>query len=117
MASASPVATIPAYAASQLTGAPLGLPAGGWNVVTPSPGISLSNLPVSLDARMPRAIPIGLDLSAVPANNFVLLLAIAGSNVDALTQPPVNAPATVVDLVKNWPYAALRLVQVLPRPP
>jgi hypothetical protein len=112
---ATPVATLPGYAASLLTPTPQPLP-GGWNVVMPNAGVALSSLPVSLDARMPRAIPIGLDLSAVPANNYVLLLAIAASSVDALSAAPLNAPATVVDLVRNWPYAALRLVHVVPRP-
>jgi len=75
---------------------------------------ALNALSVALDARLPRAVPIDVDLSAVPVNNRVLFLAIGGSSVDPCTAPPVGLPAnpTVVDLVKCWPYAALRMVRL-----
>jgi len=49
----------------------------------------------------------------------VLFLAIVGSSADAFTQAPLNLPAspTVRQVARRWPYAALRLVQVAPRPP
>jgi hypothetical protein len=71
-------------------------------------------LPVTLDARMPRAVPIDVNLSDVKAGSFVMFLAIAGSSVDPCTEAPVGLPGTPTpaDLVRGWPYAALRLVQV-----
>ena len=83
---------------------------------------------VALDARMPRAASLNVDLrtAVVPANHRVLFLAIAGSGtagvINALHDPCSVAPvglagnATVADLVRRWPYAALRLVRVSPRP-
>jgi hypothetical protein len=91
-------------------------------VVGNSAGVSLTSLLVPLDATMPRAVPIDVDLQAVPDTHFVMFLAIAGSNVDGLTAspvlvpPPAATPPTVVDLVQRWPYAALRVVRIAPRP-
>ncbi len=108
--------TIAAYAATVAGGLPQAPPAG-WTLASPGGGAALNALPVDLDARLPRAVPIDVDLSAVPVNDRVLFLAIGGSNVDPCTAPPVGLPAnpTVVDLVRCWPYAALRMVRVTHR--
>ena len=70
-----------------------------------------------LDARLPRAVPIDVDLGGVDEFHRVLLLAIAGSDGDRCAADPVGlaAGATVSDLVQRWPYAAIRLVTVSPR--
>ena len=105
--------TVVAYVTTVAGGLPLAPPAG-WTLASPGGGAALNALPVDLDARLPRAVPIDVDLGAVPANNRVLFLAIGGSSVDPCTAPAVGLPAnpTVVDLVRSWPYAALRMVRV-----
>ena len=87
-----------------------------WTPVPVSGTRMLHRLPIRLDARMPRAISIDVNLSAVPLNNSVLFLAIVGSAADPCTTP-VTLPATPrpADLARRWPYAALRLVRVVPR--
>ena len=73
---------------------------------------------VTLDARLPRAVSIDVNLSNVPTGNRVLFLPIAGSSVDRCSAAAVGLPAnpTVSDLARCWPHAALRMVQVNPRP-
>ena len=48
----------------------------------------------------------------------MLFLAVVGSSPDPCASLPVGLVpnATVADLVQRWPYAALHLVQVSPRP-
>jgi len=94
----------------------------GWNVAKTGGGAGapLNRLAVELDARLPRAVPIDVDLSppGVPATDqVVLFLAIAGSTSDAAVVPAANNPVTVRDLLLNWPYAACRAVRVVTRPP
>lgn len=94
---------------------------GGWNVAGPAAGTAVASLGVPLDARIPRAMSFDVDLSGVDANHFVVFIAVAWSDGDLLTQAPVGLPVapavpTLLDLVRGWPYAALRLVQVTPRP-
>jgi hypothetical protein len=105
-----------AWAQGVAAGGAPAIPAG-WQVGGPAPGRNA--LPVALDARLPRAVPIDVDLTGVPTNHRVLFLAIAGSVPDqcaASTIPdPLPATATVQDLARAWPYAALRLVMVNPR--
>jgi hypothetical protein len=85
----------------------------GWQIG----GAHRNPLTVPLAARLPRAVPIDVDLSGVSQFHRVLLLAIAGSTGDQCTTDPVALPggATVSDLVQRWPYAAMRLVTVSPR--
>ncbi len=117
------LAGLPAVVASLLTATPQAPPAG-WTVVTASGGASVHRLPVAVDARLPRAVSVDLDLSAVvdPAGGTapqrVLLVAVAGSGADPLSVAPVGlpAPATPADLVRRWPYAAMRLLRVVRRP-
>lgn len=109
------VADLPAFAASLLTATPAAVPAG-WTLAGPGGGASVHRLGVALDARIPRAVSIDVDLSTVPTGHRVLFLAIVGSSVDPLTTPPAGAPATVADLARAWPYAALRMVRAFPRP-
>ena len=98
-------------------------PAGwGWNLASGSAAAAWTTLSVPLDARLPRAVTVDVDLSAVPDNHHVLFLAIVGSTADdARTMPTTSAiatvpPVTVSQLVQCWPYAAARVVQVIPRP-
>ncbi|GLC24870.1 cell envelope integrity protein TolA [Roseisolibacter agri] len=112
---ASAIGTLPAYAASLLTGTPMATPAG-WILGGPGAGVAIHRLNATLDARLPRAVPIDVDLSTVAAGHRVLFLGLVGSNVDPFTTAPVGTPATVSDLVRAWPYAAMRLVRVFPRP-
>jgi hypothetical protein len=87
----------------------------GWQVGGAAPG--RNPLPVALDARLPRAVPIDIDLGLVDAQHRVLLLGMAASAGDRCATDPVALPAgaTVSDLVQRWPYAAIRLVSVTPR--
>jgi hypothetical protein len=111
------VADVPTYAAAVAAGSPPATPPAGWTPVAGSGGGFCSRLPVRLDARIPRAVPVDLDLSTVPPNNAVLLLAVVGSSTETTTRPaPVGTPAGVVDLVRGWPYAAARLLTVVDRP-
>ncbi|MGZ8456363.1 MAG: hypothetical protein ACXWZ4_07165 [Gemmatirosa sp.] len=111
---ASAVGTLPAYVASLLTATPLATPAG-WILGGPGAGVALHRLGVALDARLPRAVPIEVDVSTVASGHHVLFLAIVGSSADPFTTPPVGAPTTVSALVRAWPYAAMRMVRVYPR--
>jgi hypothetical protein len=108
---------IRAYVATVLGGGPLPPPPAGWNVELNSVGQPRHTLPVALDARMPRAVPVDLDLSAVTPGHHVLLVAVVGSDVDPCGEAPVALPATptATDLARSWPYAAARLVRVAAR--
>jgi hypothetical protein len=110
---ATDVSPIPGYVTTVLGGGPVPPVPAGWRreLVAGSPRIPL---PVPLDARMPRAVPIDVDLSVVPDGESVLFLAITGSTADPCSVPPAGLPATPrpADLVRRWPYAALRLARV-----
>jgi hypothetical protein len=103
------------FARSLLTGAPQADPAG-WNVAVDAGGSRVHRLGHALDARLPKAIPVDIDLSAVPDWHRVLVVAIVGSDTDALTTAPTAAVTDPASLVRQWPHAAMRLVQVVPRP-
>ena len=36
--------------------------------------------------------------------------------IDLVPSLPTTGTPTVADLVRGWPYAAMRIVQVIPRP-
>lgn len=116
---ATSAADLQAYVQSLVTDTPLAAPAG-WTIVPlpsgPPTAPPLHRLPVQLDARLPRAIPIDLDLSAVPHGHHVLLLACVGSTADPFTAAPSGPTATVPELVRAWPHTCLRLLRVLNRP-
>jgi hypothetical protein len=106
---ADPFASLHAWAGAT----PVPTPAG-WNVVSTSGG-AVHRLPHTLDAFMPRAISIDVDLSAVAAGDHVLFLAVCGGTTESPPVAPAGMQAgvsTVVDLVRAWPRAAMRLVQV-----
>ena len=106
---ADPFATLHAWSGAT----PVPTPAG-WNQVTVS-GSAVHRLPVPLDAFMPRAISIDVDLSAVNAGDHVLFVAVSGGGPESPPLAPAGLQAgvsTVVDLVRAWPRAAMRLVQV-----
>ena len=96
-------------------GAALPVPAG-WNLPLAGDGTPLHRLSVPLAARMPRAVAINIDLSAVPRGHRVLLVALAGSTVDPFAAVPAGALDRVENLVRHWPHAAARLISVWPRP-
>ncbi len=108
---------IVAFAQDLAKGTAHAVPAG-WTHQTGPANAPLHPLPVALDARLPRAVSIDVDLTAVPTGHRVLLLAIAGSSADRCSAAATGLPAnpTVSDLVRCWPHAALRMVQVNPRP-
>ena len=97
-------------------------PAGwGWNVVRAGAN-PLHRLPVELDASMPRAVSVDVDFST--ADWSILIVAIAGSltgsaaplttvsSADQLTRPEPPAGTSVGDFVRQWPYAAARVVKL-----
>jgi hypothetical protein len=64
-------------------------------------------------------VSVDLDLTPPvgPLQPFVALLALVGSLDDDIADPaPTGAPATASALALNWSRAALRVVQVVPRP-
>lgn len=93
-------------------GATVPTPAG-WTRVLAN-GSAVHRLAAPLDAYLPRAVSIDLDLSAEVAGTHVLLFAVCGSSAETPPVPDgmVDGVSTVVDLVRAWPRAAMRLVQV-----
>ena len=90
----------------------------GWNRVAVA-GSAVHKLPAKLDAFMPRAVSIDVDLSGVDPGKHVLFLAVCGSTPESPPPAPagLTGTSTIGDLVQVWPRAALRLVQVVgPRP-
>jgi len=113
---------IPAYVRSLVGGGSANAVPAGWNVAVTDGG-PVYRLTVPLSARTPRAVAIPLDLTAgngagqVPANHrHVLLIALAGSDIDQFTAVPAGAVDTPANLVRNWPHAAARLISVFNRP-
>ncbi len=87
---------------------------GGWNVVLTN-NAPVHQLPVALDARMPRAVSIDVDLTTVTGGHHVMFVAVVGSSAnpsDAPAVPPIN---TVPTLVRSWANSAARLVRVFTR--
>lgn len=105
---------LPAYAASLTTATPVAAPAG-WTAVTTA-GSAVHRLGVPLDARLPRAISIDVDLSSVPVNHHVALVAVVGSSLDPPSTPPAGASTSATDVVLAWSHAAMRVVQMVDRP-
>ena len=112
---ATNLAALPVFAAGLAGGGPLGPVPGGWNIATDGAGSALHALPVRLDARVPRAVSIDVNLANITAGHFVLFMAVAGSTVDPCTAPTVAPINTIAGLVRGWPHAAARLVRVFPR--
>jgi len=85
----------------------------GWNRVSVS-GTAVHRLPVALDAFMPRAVSIDVDLSTVSPGDHVLFVAVCGGSSETPPAPAglQNGVSTVADMVRAWPRAAMRLVQV-----
>ena len=108
------VAFLAGVRAAGIGGVPPAL-AGGWNVITTAGGSAMQTLRTPLDARLPRAVSVDVDLSGVTSGHRVLVLALVGSLADDAVTAPVGAPATVADLVQAWPHAALRVARVTTR--
>lgn len=94
--------------------------AGGALPVIPNWTTSgVQRLPAAIDAFMPRAVSMNVDLTTIGAGNHVLFLAVCGGSAEPAPPAPAGlaAAATIGDLVQAWPRSALRLVQVVgPRP-
>lgn len=105
---------LPGFMTNLLSGN-LGATPGGWNLATTATGAPLHQLPVELDARTPRAVPINVDLSTVTAGHHVLFVAVVGSGADGCTAAATAPTNTVPNLVQGWPHAAARLVRVFTR--
>lgn len=97
-----------------------------WTGTTPVPAVtdwtlvsvganSVHKLPPKLDAFMPRGISVELDLSTgFTAGDHVLLMAVCGSSKMTPVVPAnLTATSTVEDLVRAWPRAAMRIIQVM----
>jgi hypothetical protein len=96
---------------------------GGWNLASGGGGVNWRTVPTPVDARMPRAVSIDVDLSAVPNKQQVLFLAFVGSlGAGEVFVPPTTStagvvpPTTVAELVRFCPYAAARIVHIEQRP-
>ncbi len=111
---ATTVADVPAYVASLLGPGPALPSPGGWNAAPAgASGVALHR---ELEARLPLSVSVDIDLGGV-TQEHVLVLAVVGSSVDAPVVAPLAGTVTVADLVRNWPYAALRAVTLIDRPP
>jgi len=86
-----------------------GGPPTDWTVVR-------RQLTVPLDARLPRAVAIDVDLSDVSAG-YVLFLAHVESDADDRPRrpPSVRRPRTLTELVRSWPQLAGRQVRIVAR--
>lgn len=87
----------------------------GWHVAANGSSV-LHRLPVQLDARMPRAVPVDIDLSrnAGAANpddvvGRVVVLALVGSSADPFSQDP-PASGQPEAFVRGWRHAAMRTI-------
>jgi hypothetical protein len=97
--------------AAPLTTPPPG-PAG-WNVATAGNGAALRTLLTTLDARLPRAVSIDVDLSGVTSGHRLMFLALVGSTVDDDIVAPAGVVNSLSDLVRGWEPAAIRIVKVV----
>ena len=111
--------TVAAFRAAAAGGA-VNTPAPtGWNVVRDSAGAARFVLHGNLSARTPLAVSFDVDLrppAAPPTPPVVVFLALVGSIDDDPTIAANGAPTTVDQLVRNWPYAAARVVRLTRRP-
>ena len=116
------VATLLPFLTAAAAGTAQPVPAG-WNLATGGGGLTWRTVPTAVDARMPRAVSIDVDLTAVPNKQQVLFLAFVGSiGAGEVFVPPtmssgaVVPPTTVAELVRFCPYAAARIVHIENRP-
>jgi hypothetical protein len=110
---------IPAFLTAAIaagTGTPPTSPTG-WTAASNDAGVILRTLTTEVDARLPRAVSIDVDLSTVKSGRHVMFLALVGSDVDDPFTPPLVAPKDLSEFVRLWPAAALRIVQVTKRKP
>ena len=116
------VTTLLPFLTAAVAGTAQPVPAG-WNLATGGGGLTWRTVPTAVDARMPRAVSIDVDLTAVPNKQQVLFLAFVGSiGAGEAFVPPTTAPGavvpptTVAELVRFCPYAAARIVHIENRP-
>jgi hypothetical protein len=129
LAADADTANIPDFVRTRLAAEVPGAPAAlhpvaalaAWRPVSSGAGTFVHQLPIEVDARLPRAVSINLDLSNPALGRRVALLAITASTADLCTVAPYGIPApptplAPADLVGAWPYAALRVVKLVNRP-
>jgi hypothetical protein len=119
---ALPVTTLLPFLTAAASGTAQAVPAG-WNLATGGGGVTWRTVPTAVDARMPRAVSIDVDLTTAPNKQQVLFLAFVGSiGAGEVFVPPTMAPGavvpptTVAELVRFCPYAAARIVHLEERP-
>jgi hypothetical protein len=85
----------------------------GWTAISAG-ATTVHRLPTTLDAFMPKAISVDVDLSAIPRGHHVMLMAICGGSAEVPPAPVgLTATSTLGDMVRAWPRAAMRLVQAV----
>jgi hypothetical protein len=116
------VTTLLPFLTAAAAGTAQAVPAG-WNLATGGGGVTWRTVPTAVDARMPRAVSIDVDLTTAPNKQQVLFLAFVGSiGAGEVFVPPSMAPGavvpptTVAELVRFCPYAAARIVHLEERP-
>jgi hypothetical protein len=87
----------------------------GWNPLLTG-GSAHHPLTTMFDARLPRAVSVDVDFSAVPDGHRVIVLALVGSGADDPPGLPTGAPVTVLDTVQNYRHLAARIVRMRSRP-
>jgi hypothetical protein len=85
-----------------------GDPPADWRVLR-------QQLTVPLDARLPRAVAIDVDLSGQTPDDTVLFLAYVDSAADDQPRrpPSIESPKTLTDLIRSWPSLAARKVLIV----
>ena len=88
---------------------------GDWHAAVDGSSV-LHRLPVQLDARMPRAVAVDIDLSRNPGSPSpddvagpVVLLALVGSTADRFSQDPPST-GQPDPFIRGWRHAAMRTV-------
>jgi hypothetical protein len=76
-------------------------------------GAGVHVLSETIEARLPKAVSIDVDLSAAQDGEHVIFVAFVGSLDDDLFVP--TAAPTLLDLVLNWPGVTSRVVKVTNR--
>jgi len=78
--------------------------------------IARQQLTVPLEARLPRAASIDVDLSDVTSEHVLFLAHVESAADDQPRRPPsIRLPQTVTELVRSWPQLAGRQVKIIAR--
>lgn len=88
-------------------------PPAGWSFVPGAGPRQTHQVAGQLEARLPKAVPIPLDLSG--QRTSLMLLAFVAT-VGVGLAPVVGAPTTLLALADSWPHIAARRILVTPNP-